>query len=171
MVLKRFGVYYTDFRFEGKRIRRKVPGGIANKRLAEEYEQQLKSRLLHEGVATLDGPPPAKSLKEMKDEYLHLTKNTRSPKTALRDKGCLTHFYEFAGDIPLGDINVRLVDSYRAKRREKVTPRTVNLEMSVLKTMLNKAVAWEIIPFNPIAKVKPLKEATPPAVFLSLIHI
>ena len=45
------------------------------------------------------------------------------------------------------------------KKQDNVSSSTVNREATVVKTMLNKAVEWEIIDRNPIEKLKLLPEA------------
>ena len=45
---------------------------------------------------------------------------------------------------------------------------TVNREMACLRTMLNKAVRWELIPKNPASKVKAFAESSGRNCFLSV---
>lgn len=62
------------------------------------------------------------------------------------------------GGKPLPDITPWLVDKWRSKRiKAGRATTTVNRDMGALKAALNRAVDWDIIEANPIAKVRPYK--------------
>ena len=54
------------------------------------------------------------------------------------------------------------------KKQDNVSNSTVNREATVVKTMLNKAVEWEIIEKNPIEKLNLLPEPPKRNVYLSV---
>jgi len=59
---------------------------------------------------------------------------------------------------PLSEINSWVVEKWRSERlKSGISKVTVNRDISALKGVISKAVEWEIIPYNPLAKVKPLK--------------
>jgi integrase len=67
-------------------------------------------------------------------------------------------FKPFLG-TPMSMITALDVEKWRAKRLEKgLTGATVNRDMIALKSSLNRAVDWELLPANPIAKVKKVRE-------------
>ncbi len=67
-------------------------------------------------------------------------------------------FKPFLG-TPMSMITALDVEKWRAKRLEKgLTGATVNRDVIALKSSLNRAVDWELLPANPIAKVKKVRE-------------
>ena len=62
------------------------------------------------------------------------------------------------GEKRLSDITALSIERWRTARLKKVKPATVNRGVGTLKAALNRAVEWDIIPVNPLASVKPLKE-------------
>lgn len=68
-----------------------------------------------------------------------------------------THFSQFY-ERPLTDINAWIIEKWRTERLKSGLSRgTVNKDITVLKAALSKAVEWELIDSNPLAKVTPLK--------------
>jgi integrase len=61
-------------------------------------------------------------------------------------------------DIPIDAIRVIDVEKYRTKRLKAGTaPSSINRQLAILKAALQKAVEWQIIEENPIARFKQLK--------------
>lgn len=61
-------------------------------------------------------------------------------------------------DKPLMEINQWLIENWRRERlKSGVSRATVNRDINTLKAALSRAVEWEIIRENPLAKVKPEK--------------
>jgi len=59
---------------------------------------------------------------------------------------------------PLSEINSWVIEKWRTERlKSGISKVTVNRDVSALKGVISKAVEWEIIPYSPLAKVKPLK--------------
>ena len=59
---------------------------------------------------------------------------------------------------PLGEINSWVIETWRTERlKSGISKVTVNRDVAAIKGVISKAVEWEIIPYNPLAKVKPLK--------------
>jgi integrase len=103
------------------------------------------------------------TFKEFWAEYLeHSRLNKRSWK---RDQCCAKRFLETFGGFRLDEITQREIERYKGTRaldtRDRtartVTPRTVNLELSLLKHMFALAVEWDYIETNPAARVKGFK--------------
>jgi integrase len=67
------------------------------------------------------------------------------------------HFSQFY-DRPLTEINSWIIEKWRTERlKNGISKATVNKNITELKSALSKAVEWELIAINPLAKVKPLK--------------
>lgn len=147
-VRKRYGKhYYTDFYLKGKRIVRKVPGGITNRQLAQQFENNLKLRML-KGEIGIGGTDP--DLHSLVQEYLKYSRTNKAPASWRRDELALRTFITITGHQKLSDLTPRSIEHYKHKRLEMVSKRTVNLEITMLKAMLNKMVQLEVIPENPI---------------------
>ena len=59
---------------------------------------------------------------------------------------------------PLTDIRLADVETWRVKRQKKGrSPATINRMCATLKAALQRAVDWELIPDNPLARLKPLR--------------
>lgn len=58
----------------------------------------------------------------------------------------------------LSEITPQLIEHYKSARIKEVSPATVNRELTCLKSMFNKAIAWNEFNDNPVRKVKMLKE-------------
>lgn len=61
-------------------------------------------------------------------------------------------------NTPLDEISIWNIEKWRtARRKSKTKPATINRNMTALKALLAKAVEWNIIEANPLAKLKPLE--------------
>jgi hypothetical protein len=49
------------------------------------------------------------------------------------------------GTLPLTDLSAFRIEGWKAARRKVVAPATVNRELTVLKAILAKAVAWHLL--------------------------
>lgn len=64
-------------------------------------------------------------------------------------------------DTPLDEISLWIIEKWRAARRnDGIKPVSINRNIAALKAMLSKAIEWDIIEANPLAKLKPLKVDT-----------
>lgn len=67
------------------------------------------------------------------------------------------HLNPYFGSYDLNDINNEIVYLYISKKKEYLSNVTINLHITLLKTIMNAAVTNEIITANKIYKVKKLK--------------
>jgi len=61
-----------------------------------------------------------------------------------------------------------MIEKYKLERKQGVSNRTVNIELSLLRRMFNLAVSWDKCESNPVSKVKFFKEAPPKERILAL---
>lgn len=74
-------------------------------------------------------------------------------------------FFADLGHRQLGDISPWLIEKWRKRRKENGKMiATINRDLTCLKSSLNKAVEWDKLEENPIAKVKPDKVDSKPKV-------
>jgi integrase len=156
--------YYTYFyiRLKGKRQRiiQKVTGGITNREHAQLFEDALKIRLMKGEVGLHEKDLP---LGQLVSDYLQFSKNNKAPATYRRDELALRTFLRVSGVRNLSDLTSAAMESYKDRRQsgggkvKKVSKRTVNLEVTMVKAMLNWAVERRMIPKNPILYVKKIR--------------
>ena len=69
----------------------------------------------------------------------------------------LYRFKEFL-KVPLNEISSQLVEKWRSNCvKNKLSPGTINRNLAALRSVLSKAVEWDIIETHPLRKVKQLK--------------
>lgn len=146
--------YYTDFYFRGKRIVRKIPGGISHQGVAQQWEDHFKLRLLRGEIGLTENNP---DLPGLIGEYLEYSQTNKAPSSFRRDELALRTFQTVSGITRFSDLVPLAVERYKAERSRTVSKRTVNLEVTVLKTMLNRYVELGTIPVNPIRAVKKIR--------------
>ena len=74
----------------------------------------------------------------------------------------------FLGNYKLTDISPILIEKYKLERKQDVSSRTVNIELSLLRRMFNLAVSWDKCESNPMHKVRLFKESPPKERILTL---
>jgi integrase len=75
-----------------------------------------------------------------------------------RDLGAYNcHLKEHFGNLPLPDIKIERIEKYLVSRKAEISRRkretsgaTINREIALLRTMLNKAVEWEYLDASPL---------------------
>jgi integrase len=152
-------VYLTDkspfYQFRvtvnGKRIQEST--GCTNKKAAEKFEDVRKAEVAGGGFQK----PEKLTLEEFGERYMDYAKATK--RSWLRDEQLMKHLNEAFGSIQLGAITVFPIEKYRARRREAVSPATVNREVALLKHLFFKAEEWGMFRGrNPVKGMRQLDE-------------
>ena len=66
--------------------------------------------------------------------------------------------FDYLSPRPLLEVNAWVIEKWRTDRlKAGITKVTVNRDIASLKSVISKAVEWDVIPYNPLAKIKPLK--------------
>jgi len=128
-----------DFVFAGQRIREST--GLRSKTLAQRKENQRR-RELEEGAAGVRKRQRPRLLSVAAEEWLKTKASAElAPKTILIEKTNLKHL--LTSDAPrlgrklMSDISAVDILDYRKKRREEgASPKTVNLELGTLRSIL-----------------------------------
>ena len=156
-VYQRKGVWYIDYSFNGRRVRRKVG---TSKKMAELALKETELRIA-KGEFLGVAERKKMTVDDLCDEYLKFSKSNKMPKSHTRDITSIKNLLaEFSGQL-ISDISSHALETYMNKRKGMVEPATVNREVSCMKHMFNKAVQWGYLSDNPIVSVKRFKE--PPA--------
>jgi len=153
--------YYVDGRFVRKRIGR-------SKTIAEKARGDIEARLERGDAGLLNRDYP---ILAFFDEYLKRTRDKHAAAYHDRNRRVIEQFKRFLkAERPylkkLSQLRPEVVEAYQRFRLAETTPRTgkaikkrtVNIEVSSLKTFLNKAVKWDMLSTNPMEGVDYLKE-------------
>jgi integrase len=158
-LFKRGQTWWIRFTYKGKQLRKstetndkKLAERIYHKVLGEVAEGKWFERLLG----------GEKTFREMMEKYLA---EHSIPKKASseRDRSSLTHLLPFFGGYVLSEIAPKLINQYKATRREEgASPCTINRELALMKHSFNLAIReWEWIRESPLQKIS--MEREPPA--------
>jgi integrase len=145
---KKDGRYCYDIWYHGKR-HRKITN--LNKGQTEDAAHIRLKELEKDYLGIQEARPPKPILfEDFADHFLetHSKLNKRSWRS---DKYILMNLKAFFKNTYLSRIGPEMVERYKAQRINCVSPATVNREVALIKTMLNKAVIWGRLPVNPIA--------------------
>ncbi len=153
------GSWYYAKMYRGKRFYRRFGMGSEAKRKAEQAYADLEKKIL---VASLTGQEDAvlrpMSFNRMTAEYLRYCEANKAPNSFVREKLAFKHLLPHFRKKKLSAITHIDGERFKTKRAHVAAPRTVNTELKVLNTMLNKAVAWGYLKENPVKNVTRLKE-------------
>ena len=157
-------IWYIDYYDNrGKRLREAIG---TSKKLAETVLQKRKVQIAENKFLDIRRKPKI-TLKELLNLYLkeYAKPNKRSYKSNLSNaKNLLTYFGEnkLAAEITPLD-----VERFKAYRKQKVKPATVNRDIAFLKHVYTKGIEWGKVFENPAKKVKLFKEDNRRLRFLS----
>jgi len=143
------GDWWADFRYEGKRIRKKSP--VNNKRGAEEYERVLRTRLVNgESLDGRDNSCPR--YEDFATEWLgtYVVANNKPSEVATKRSILGRHLLPFFGNFRLDQICVQSIEQYKAQKlREGLSAKRINNTLTVLRRSLVIASEWrqlEVVP-------------------------
>ena len=107
------------------------------------------------------------SFKEYAKEYLKYSRYTKALNSYKRDKTSMDCLLSFFGDISISKITPHLIERYKMERISQVAPRTVNIELSCLSHMFNKAIEWQKLKDTPFKGIKLFSYEKKPPRFLT----
>jgi site-specific recombinase XerD len=145
--------YYIRYQYDGTDIKERV-GRKSRGFTKEVAKDALKARLgeIAQGRFNLEKtrkPVPFSRLVERYREYGASTKRAWA-----EEKYRLEPFAKLFGKTPLSQITTWQLEKWKAERRKKVKPGTVNRELTVIKHMFRKAIEWGMTTTNPATAVK-----------------
>ena len=99
------------------------------------------------------------NLDQFTTDYLAWSAGVHRPNTVTANRQALRKFRERVGDLDMTAIGPRHADQFlSACRTAGLKATSVNNYYRHLKAAFTKAVAWELIPANPFAKVRPIRQ-------------
>ncbi|MFP4459929.1 MAG: tyrosine-type recombinase/integrase [Candidatus Zixiibacteriota bacterium] len=159
-IKKRNGIYHTDFRYNGKRIRKSL--GTKNKAEANSKFQQL---LIHLKSEDNEEKQRIKQIKLNEafnkfDEYLLTRSSSRN--TYKRYIGSVRLFIEFVenkhGNINIDQVLSRDFNDFQTQRLKKVKPKSVNNDRTAINEFFKWAGNNDYLHVNPMDKTKSIPE-------------
>ena len=155
---KRGKNWYVDVMVNGRRYRKCVG---PDKRLAELASKDIEVKAAKN---QLDFLPKDSDLQKLFQEYLTYTKTNNSPATVKRYTAIIDNFKRYLIGLPfvtkISQLNTKVFEDYKAFRKgEGAKPKTINIELQTLKSMLILAVKWGFSNVNPAKGVEFLKVA------------
>lgn len=179
-IYKRGGVWWMDFRFEGKHVQKSTK--LKNKRDAESYERAFRTQLVN-GDVGLEKKPVPPTFDQAMTEFLSFVEveHRDKPNTIRSYTNTSRSLNSFFGKIPIDRVNAAAVEKFKQWRcNQKTRPRseskkrkvkgkwkpralsaaTINRELALLKIFFNYFIRKDILWKNPVSRVKLLKEET-----------
>lgn len=153
-VYQRKGVWYIDYSFNGRRVRKKVG---TSKKMAEFALKEIELRIV-KGEFLGITEPKEMLFDKLCDEYLKFSKSNKAPQSHRRDQVSIKNLLRNFGGKLIANIAAYDLERYKSFRRNEVTPASVNRELSCIKHMFNKAVQWNYLRENPFRNVLKFKE-------------
>ncbi len=145
--------YYYSFYHEGKQIRKR---GVSNKEETKNLGIAHKTALLRGDLGIEEKRRERVRFDDLADRFLDYSKsNKRSWK---RDGVSINALRRAFSGKMIDEIKPGMIERYRDQRKRQITGSSVNRELACLKTMLNKAIFWELADENPMRGVKFLRE-------------
>jgi len=153
-VYQRKSVWYIDYSFNGRRVRKNVG---TSKKMAELALKNIEVKIakgeflgvIEEKQATFD---------ELCVEYLKFSKVNKRPQVFRRDKIIANNLLKVFSGKKIKHISVHDLEKYKLQRKNEVSASTVNRELTCMNHMQNKAVEWGLLDFNRLRIVRRFKE-------------
>ena len=158
---KRGERYYLQTRVSGEKSARKIP--LVATTLTEAKEEMAKRRTeAREGALPKGGVKP--SLADYVRDYLDYHTNNqhgRKASTVTRERTALKQWVEKLGHVRIDKLSKPMIAAYVKDRiRDKLSPRTANLDVIVLRNVLKSALDEGLLVTLPMAGIRPLKTVT-----------
>ena len=135
-------IYYADFHFGGQHCRKSLRTTIQKiaRRRATKLEQSLENGAYPTTAANRTTVNATMTILEATNEFTAFSQTEgRRPRTVVKQRGILNRFSDFAkgqGTQQLVDVNLWLVDTFRAIRKLTLKPKSMANDAQLLKQFL-----------------------------------
>lgn len=176
-IYKRGKIYYVDYRLDGKRIRKKIG---RSKQIAELALKDVEVKIAKNEIGIIHKD---KTINELFDQYREYSDTNHLENTRQRYEEIIAHFQTFLKGRPhikkLSQLGPSLFEEYKSYRRNTLDgennnhnngakANTVNMEITILRSIFNRSIKWGYMAKNPTQDVKLLRVLdAKPARFLS----
>ena len=151
-VFKKGKNWYIDYYVSGRRKREMIG---PNKKLAESVLAKRRLQIAENKFLDIKKKGKIK-FEELGALYLDYSKTNKRSWT--RDRTSIGSLKAFFNGKYLYEITPLLIERYKKKRIDEVSPATLNRELACFKHMFTKAIEWEKVDYNPVKRVKLLRE-------------
>ena len=135
---KRGKTWYFEFMYKGRRYYEKI--GNVSKTVAKEIANEIRSRIIKgEYIPTKIQNITFQNIAQQYIEW-YMSKSNARNRTKAEHKRQVQRLVEYFGRYKLQDITYHVIESYKSKRlSDGVSHRTVNYELTILKSIFNRA--------------------------------
>lgn len=148
--------YWCDFTVNGYRVRRFLSRDFE---VAKRMLKELYTRAEQRSLGLLDN---AVTIKELREKFMTYAKTTLRPATVRRYRTSMDAIVESMGMRKVSQLSFEVVSEFRQERLATgLTPRSVNIDVVTLNSMLNWAVEHKVIASNPIKGMRHLRHDHP----------
>ena len=138
-VFKRGNNWYISFWFKGERIKESIG---PSRRVAEAVIAKRKAEIAENKFLDKRKELPPVKFHDFAVEFLKWAKGEHKPGSRQRELSIMRTLEKGFGDKNIHEITAWSIEQYKMKRKEEVKASSVNRELTMLKSMLNKAVEW-----------------------------
>lgn len=154
-VVHKRGNWWLDFRYEGRRYRKKVG---PNKALADLAWAKKQTEIAENKFLDIKREQKIK-FEVFADEYFDLHCKVNHSSVGKSSGSQLKSLKEFFGGRYLHEITPMEIEKYKNERIKHVSPATVNRNLARIKALFNKAIQWKKFDGeNPMKHIRFLKE-------------
>jgi integrase len=153
-----------DIRYQQDGKTRVYTIGETDRRTAERIYREFCSQLAegrYDGTRiTVDPQPvsdPGLRLSDLAAATRSYAEANKSVKTLEREQMVFKRVIRTLGDLPLSELTPLKLEEYKAARLRDASPATINIEIRVLNTALNQAVAMEVLKREKIMAFKQIR--------------
>ena len=145
--------YFARFRANGREVRKRLSTDF---RVACELLRDLRARADRANFGLLDNDF---GLEDLRRQWLDYCEQALRPRTVKRYRQNLNNVFSGISCSRVSQLDVEVMTAYRKDRLAKEpSPRTINMEVSALSTMLSWGVEHNRIGSNPLANFEPLPD-------------
>lgn len=151
---KRGITLYATFYKDGKRktISLRTSSVTVGRKVVGELQKRIALELVD-----LDKIESNIGLQEFLDIYFTNIQGSKALSTIANERMYARTFISIAGNVKLQDIDLEILENWKAIRLRTVQPTTFNIERRALCAILNKATEYDYLQVNPFKKIKELK--------------
>lgn len=152
------GIYFVDYRINGRRIRDYVG---KSKRLAELALKDLEVKIIKNELGF--DTKKDNDLAKLFEDYLAYSVTRHAPGSHKRYRSILDNFKSFLKQHPylvkISHLASKDFSDYQGfRKRQGMANKTINMEINCLRTMFSLAIKWNYSKVNPTDGVNLLKE-------------
>ncbi len=147
--------WYIDYYYKGRRKRKKIG---PSKKLAQQVLKDVQVKMIKKEYLGVYEEKKITFSKYSK-LYLEYSKANKAFSTYNRhDRISINRLKPYFKDKYIYEITPQMIEKYKTKRLETVSPASVNRELATLKNMFTMAIKWGYVKKNPVKEVRLLKE-------------